>query len=289
MKKCKNEYCNNRKASDRAECHSCRWKRRQGSAPTKWKSDELPKILFIDIETYPNLVWAWDSQLWSGHISIDQIEEPGGILCVAAKWYGQDEVIFFSKWKHGEEVMKDEVWKLMNEADIIVHYYGSRFDVPWLNSVFWAAGDFPPAPFTQVDLKLAVAKRFKLPSNKLQFVSQVLGLDGKEEHEGFRLWLKVMKGDRDAEKRMKSYNERDTVLLEECYESLLPWLPTHPHRHLYSGTGGCPRCGHEDTMVDAGFAYTKVSKYPQFRCTACGSVFRSSKRIQGVKIQDSIL
>lgn len=286
---CRNEGCNNIKAPDRAECNSCRGRRRRGTLrATRWKSGGgSPKILFIDIETYPNLCYAWDSQLWTGHISIDQIKEPGGLLCVAAKWYGKDDVIFVSKWEHGEEKVKQQVWELMEEADIIVHYYGSRFDVPHLNNLFIHTG--PPSPFKQVDLKVAVSRRFKLPSNKLQFVSQVLELEGKEEHEGFKLWTKVMNGDTDAQDRMTSYNKRDTVLLEECYEILLAWLPDHPNRRLYNGEGGCPRCGHEDTIKDAGYAYTKVSKFPQYKCVSCGWYGRSSRRIEGATLQDSVL
>lgn len=288
--KCKNEFCGNTKSKDRSECASCRGKRRRGTNyETKWKSTGSPKILFLDIETYPNLVLAWDSQLWTGHIGIDQIVEPGGILCLSAKWYGQEETLFYSQWDHGAEQMKDKIWDLMDEADIVIHYFGSRFDVPHLNAEFLRTGTPPPSPYKQIDLKMAVSRRFKLPSNKLQFVSQVLGLQGKEEHEGFKLWTKVMNGDEDARARMESYNRRDTVLLEECYEILLPWLPEHPHRHLYSGSGGCPRCGMEDTMVEAGFAYTRVSKYEQFMCTHCYSVFRSSRRVEGVAIQDSVL
>jgi len=234
-------------------------------------------------------VWAWDSQLWTGHISIDQIEEPGGLFCFSAKWYGDEETLFYSLWDDGERRMFDAAWYLMDEADIIVHYYGSRFDVPHLNAEGLRLGMAPPSPFKQVDLKIGVSRRFKLPSNKLQFVSQVLGLEGKEEHEGFRLWSKAMKGDIDARNRMRSYNERDTILLEECYEALLPWLPDHPNRRLYSGTGGCPRCGHENTMSEAGFAYTKLSKYQQFRCNLCNSVFRGSRRLGGVDLQDSML
>lgn len=290
--KCKNDNCHNERAGDRLECHSCRGKRRRGTCHTpKFRTgDNTPKILLIDIETFPNLVWCWDSQLWTGHISIDQIEEPGGLFCWAAKWYGEEEVHFRSLWEHGHEKMLNDVVELLNEADIVVHYYGSRFDVPHINGECFEAGIFPPTPFKQVDLKLTVARRFKLPSNKLQFVSQVLGIQGKDEHEGFKLWTRCMKGDEAARARMKSYNMQDTKMLEECYEALLPWLPNHPHRHLYDpkGGSGCPRCGAEDTMVDAGYAYTNVSKYEQFRCTGCGSVFRSAKRERGVKLQDSI-
>ena len=288
MAKCKNDGCKNERAADRAECHSCRGKRRRGTShTTKWRSDGPLKILFIDIETRPSIAYTWG--LWNVNIGIDQIIEPGRMICFAAKWYGTDDTIFASEWADVAETMVQRAWNLLDEADIVVHFYGSRFDVPHLNAEFLKHGFTPPSPYKQVDLKVAVSKTFRFPSNKLQFVSQVLGLEGKEEHEGFKLWSKVIDGDRDAQKRMQTYNERDTVLLEEVYEILLPWLPNHPHRHLYEGSGGCPRCGHDDDIYQSGFAYTRLSKFAQYKCDHCGSYFRSGKRIDGAKIRDSIL
>lgn len=287
MAKCRNTHCTNEKAPDRAECSSCRGRRRRGTHhDTKHRSDGPLKILFIDIETRPSIAYTWG--LWNVNIGIDQIIEPGRMICFAAKWYGSDDVIFSSEWDDGAEGMTQKGWDLLNEADIVVHFYGSRFDVPHLNAEFLKHGMTPPSPYKQVDLKTAVSKTFRFPSNKLQFVSQVLGLDGKEEHEGFKLWSKVIDGDVDARARMESYNKRDTTLLEEVYEVLLPWLPNHPHRHLYEGSGGCPRCG-QDTVESAGYATTRLSRFNQYSCKSCGSFFRSGKRIEGAKIQDSSL
>lgn len=287
MAKCKNVHCTNDRASDRLECNSCRGKRRRGThRETKWRSDGPLKILFIDIETRPSIAYTWG--LWNVNIGIDQIIEPGRMICWAAKWYGSDETMFSSEWDDGAEAMVQKAWKLLDEADIIVHFYGSRFDIPHLNAEFLKHGLTPPSPFKQVDLKTAVSKTFRFPSNKLQFVSQVLGLEGKEEHEGFKLWSKVIDGDKDAQKRMETYNIRDTVLLEEVYEILLPWLPNHPHRHLYEGQGDCPRCGHDEVFT-SGYSYTRLSKFVQYKCEACGSFFRSGKRLEGAKIQDSVL
>lgn len=300
--KCKNAYCNRDRAKGRSECYPCYGARHRGTDKmTKWRSGEgSPKILFIDIETMPALVWTWS--FWNANIGLNQVVNPGRTICFAAKWYGSDETIFASEWNDGTEGMVQKAWDLLDEADIVVHFYGSRFDVPHLNSMFLKQGLTPPNPYKQIDLKIAVAKRFKFDSNKLDFVARILGLEGKEEHEGFGLWAKCIglevisdteirmgERDQDALGRMETYNRRDTVLLEEVYEVLLPWLPEHPHRHLYSGNGGCPRCGHEDTLVENGVAYTKLSKFPQFKCTACGSPFRGSRRIGGVTVQDSVL
>ena len=294
MRKCRNDYCQNLKASDRAECHSCRGKRRRSSKNSSRLSLLIskPRILMLDIETTPDKVYTWG--IWNVNIGINQIIEPGGLLCFAAKWYGQDDIMFYSEWKDGTDQMVLEAWKLLDECDVVVHYYGSRFDIPHLNSSFLKQGFPPPAPFKQIDLKLAVGKQFRFSSTKLQFVSQVLGLEGKEEHEGFPLWDKVMNGvgkiKIDAQQRMRSYNERDVFLLEEVYEALLPWIPNHPHRHLYQEDSGCPTCGAEASLMkNAGYAYTKLSKYKQVQCDSCKAFFRSSRRESGVKIQETVL
>lgn len=289
MKKCRNEGCQNRKSPERAECNSCRGKRRRKEdSLVKPKSpDGKLRILFIDIETKPNLVWTWG--LFDQNIGIDQIVEPGGMMCFSAKWYGQDEVEFYSDWGDGKLKMTLEAWRLLDEADVVIHYFGSRFDCPHLNSSFLLEGFPPPSPYKQIDLKLAVSKRFKFTSNKLQFVSQVLGLEGKEEHEGFKLWTRCMDGEGDARERMESYNRRDTELLEEVYEALLPWIPGHPSRNLYEEghANGCPTCGADsDFLYDAGYAYTKMSRFKQYRCKICDSYFRGTRREASVKITD---
>jgi len=253
-------------------------------------------MLMLDIETRPNKVYTWS--IWNVNVGINQIIEPGGLLCFAAKWYGQDDIEFRSEWEDGEVKMVMAAWKLLDEADVVVHFYGSRFDIPHLNTEFLKQGFPPPSPFKQVDLKMAVGKQFKFTSNKLQFVSRVLGLEGKEEHEGFPLWEKVLNEKEqyskevqtDARGRMQSYNERDVFLLDEVYEALLPWIPNAPNRRLYEGGNGCPTCGADESlMIEEGFYYTKLSKFLKFRCRSCDSWFRGTKRMVGVNLQEAVL
>ena len=210
------------------------------------------------------------------------------MMCFSAKWYGDEGTMFFDG-RQDRQAMIQAAWELLNEADVVVHFYGSRFDIPHLNREFLLNGFPPPKPFKQVDLKQVVAKQFKFTSNKLQFVSTQLGLEGKEEHEGMPLWIKCIEGDDDAWARMESYNRQDVVLLEEVFEILLPWIPNLPHRHLYDGSGGCPGCGDKGPLVRADYYYTKVSRFLQYRCDNCGSFFRDSRRLNGVTLQESVL
>lgn len=286
MKVCKEYQCEEEAAPARSRCWHHYYIHRNGGALSA--APEGFKMLMIDIETTPTLAWTWD--IWNVNIGINQIVRPGGMMCFASKWYGQKEVDFYSEWEQGKDRMVLEAWRLLDESDVVCHFYGSRFDVPHLNTEFLKQGFPPPSPFKQIDLKLAVSKRFKLVSNKLQFVSQVLELEGKEEHEGFPLWTKCMDRDPDALERMESYNRRDVTLLEEVYEVLLPWIPGHPNRNLYTEGAGCPRCGcGADQLVESGYAYTNLSMFKQYRCLRCSTFFRSCKREVGVALQESTL
>lgn len=303
MKLCKEPGCENLKADGRSRCFSCYGRKRRAKEAiiTPKAPDGKMRVLMVDIETIPDRGYFWG--IFNQNIGISQISDPGGMVCFAAKWYGQDEIEFYSEWGDGNLKMVLEAWRLLDEADVVVTFYGSRFDVPHFNTEFLKNGFPPPSPFKQIDLKMAVGKQFKFTSNKLQFVSRVLGLEGKEEHEGFPMWDKLMNetrrnGERpftleveeDAKARMEIYNKRDVFLLDEVYEALLPWLPTHPHRHLYEAGRGCPACGADaDFLVDAGYYYTNLSKFQQYRCQICERYFRSNKREMGVKVQDSML
>lgn len=298
IKMCKESGCKNFAAEGRSRCFSCYGKsRRQEAKKIVPKSpDGKMKVLMLDIETKPNKAYTWG--IWNVNIGINQIIEPGEMICFAAKWYGQDDIEFYSQWGDSQTGMVTEAHRLLDEADIVVHFYGSKFDIPHLNTEFLKQGFPPPSPYKQIDLKVAVGKQFRFTSNKLQFVSEVLGLAGKEEHEGFGLWDKVMNEreqysreiEFDAKERMESYNKQDVFLLDEVYEALLPWIPNHPHRHLYEEGRGCHVCGADVSMiVRDGFAYTKLSKFHQFRCLACQSWFRGNRRMQGVTIQENVL
>jgi len=298
MRQCKEKGCTREAAPGRSRCYSDYGKnrRRNDKVITPKAPDGKLKLLALDIETRPNKCYTWD--IWQQNIGINQIIEPGGLLCFAAKWYGQDEIEFYSQWDDGDLRMVLEAWRLLDEADVVVHFFGSRFDIPHLNTSFLKEGFPPPKPFKQIDLKMAVSRQFKFTSNKLEFVSRVLGLEGKELHEGFALWDKVLNEhgqysievELDAKARMESYNKRDVFLLDECYEALLPWIANHPHRHLYEDGTGCPTCGADsERMVREGYAYTKLSRFAQYRCQECNAYFRSKRREAGVSLQESVL
>jgi predicted RNA-binding Zn-ribbon protein involved in translation (DUF1610 family) len=239
------------------------------------------RLLNLDIETAPALVYIWDLQ--TRYVSPEKIVKPKEMLCFAGKWVGDDDVYFFSKWDDGPEAMVQQVWELVNQADAVLHYNGRRFDIPWLNTEFAKAELTPPSPYGQIDLYRAVKKNFAFMSNSLKFVSKSLGTTHKLENEGMSLWIKVMEGDPQAQRKMEEYNCGDLFANEDLYHRILPWIPSHPSYAVIDGNSTgmtCPQCGSPDVEAN-GRAYTAVSVYDRYLCTNCGKWLRGAHRLSG--------
>ena len=233
------------------------------------------QILLLDIETAPHKVYVWD--LFAKYVNVDRVEEAGYVLCWAAKWYGEKEMLYASR-ADGHKRMLVGIHKLLTEADVVVHYNGTKFDIPKLNSEFVKHDMTPPAPYKQVDLYRQVKQTFKFASNKLSFVAEQLGLANKRPHSGFQLWVKAMEGDEDAFKELGAYNKQDVVVLEELYERILPWVVQHPNHSAYTEIKCCPKCG-STKFQRRGTQVAKTARYTRFQCTGCGGWFRDNKRI----------
>lgn len=208
-------------------------------------------------------------------MAINQILDSGYVLCWAAKWYGEDEVMFDSVNRSKPKSMLSRIYKLINESDAIVHYNGTKFDMPTLNKEFLMHDMLPPAPYKQIDLLQTARRQFRFPSNKLDYIAKQLGLGCKTHHKGHQLWIDCMAKQTEAWKVMEEYNKNDVVLLEKVYDKLKPWIKNHPNHNAYEGFLCCPKCG-SDNYQSRGHAVTSTLKYRRFQCKACGGWFRGS-------------
>jgi hypothetical protein len=247
-----------------------------------------PKILMVDIETAPNLAWCWG--LWQQNVALSQLVKSTEMLSFASKWLGVPETEFRSVFHDGKLPMVERAHALLDEADAVMGWNSKSFDAKHLNREFLEAGLGPPSPYKHIDLMLTAKKKFKFPSNKLQYVSTLLGLAGKVQHSGFELWVRCMAGDPEAWEEMKTYNIQDTELLEDVYHKLLPWIDGHPNVNLYGPELDekyrCPRCASANVQK-RGFAYTSISAFQQYACMECGSWSRVSKRDRGSELRES--
>lgn len=242
-----------------------------------------PRILTIDIESKPMISAHWG--LWKQNIGTNSIIDHGGLLCFAAKWYGEKDVMFSSEWDHGHHGVVQAAWNLIDEADILVTYNGIRYDARRLNNEFLLAGLPRPRTYKHVDLFKVNKKMFDLPSRKLDYLAQRTVDDHKTPHTGMQLWMDVMNGDKAAQELMETYNIQDVALTERVFDRLRGWLGTDmPHMGMWThGDHHCPACG---TRLSAGeqvgTVYANVQAYTEYRCPKCQALSRSTQKTNPV-------
>lgn len=233
------------------------------------------KILLLDIESSPNVAHVWG--IWQQNVGINQLMESSYVLCWAAKWLGEKEIMFDSVHVSKPKKMLKRIHDLISEADAVIHYNGTKFDMPTLNKEFLLHEMNPPAPYKQIDLLKQVRSQFRFPSNKLDYVAQRLGLGSKTAHEGHELWVKCMNKDKDAWFRMEEYNKQDVILLEKLYHRLLPWIKNHPNHNHHATGQVCPSCGGTH-LQKRGISVTTTSTYQRYQCRECGSWSQGTKQ-----------
>lgn len=248
-----------------------------------------PKMLIMDIENSPNSAYIWS--LYQEVTSSDFINSPWYMLCWAAKWLGEKKIYSNSLIDYPKEYKNDpendlfilkELWKLLDECDIVIGHNMKGFDVRKSNARFIMNGMKPPSPYKIVDTLLVSRQNFMFTSNKLNDLSKYLGLGEKINTGGFDLWKQCMSGNKTAWRKMVKYCKQDIVLTEKVYQKLLPYIQNHPNIGVYTGvesSTACPKCGSEN-IVKQGFAYTNVYKYQQYSCKDCGGWHRSRKSLK---------
>ena len=246
------------------------------------KSTSTPRILLLDIETAPAnaLVWALHNQ----YVGPEQLVSHGYVLCVSWKWLGEKK-LYYERVAGREKAALSRIHKALDQADFVIHYNGTKFDIPTLNREFVLCGMAPPSPVKQLDLLKTVRKQFKFSSNKLDYVCQRLGLGNKVHHKGLRLWKDVMDGVESSWAVMSKYNKWDVVLLERLYHRILPWINNHPNTTLYTGKlNSCPRCSSVHYQSRGVYKGATIS-YQRLQCNNCKGWFKGAVHPSHAKLE----
>jgi hypothetical protein len=193
---------------------------------------DLPRVLFLDIETKPAKAYVW--QQWENDVPLDMLIEDGAILSFCAKWAGDPEskVIYMDQRGKEKNLMNDkklmqELWKLMDEATIIVGQNSNAFDLKKINARFIAHGLDAPSEYKKIDTMLLAKANFSFFSNKLAHLSSLLADVKKDSHKdfpGFSLWDQCLKGNIKAWNAMKLYNIRDVLATEQVFLKLAKYV-----------------------------------------------------------------
>lgn len=253
------------------------------------------KIGMLDIETAPILGSVWS--IWQQNVGLNQIERDWYILSYAFKWLGDPKIYYRDKRKsyktEDDKELLDDLWKFLDEADVIVAQNGVRFDSKKINARFILNGYPPPSPYKIVDTMLQAKASFGFTSNKLEYMTDKLCSAKKLKHNeypGFELWKACLAGDMKAWRCMKKYNVRDITSMEELYLIMLPWMKGHPNYGLYINPEApcCNRCGSED-IQKRGTYKTDVGVYQRYHCGSCGGWLRGRKLLNTAEERRQLL
>jgi DNA polymerase elongation subunit (family B) len=245
-----------------------------------------PKILVFDIETSPMENYTWG--IWDQNVSLNQVIKDWTVLAWAAKWLGDSpEKIMYMDTSGRRDPRDDKqilkgIWKLLDEADFVVGHNSDSFDVKKLNARFLLHGMEPPSSYRRLDTKKLAKKHFSLTSNKLEYITHNLCTKYKKlkhgNFPGFSLWKECMKGNKEAWKEMKKYNEYDVLSLEEAFLKLLPWENAALFDIYCDAEIDICTCGSID-FKKAGFYYTTAGKYQKYKCKNCGAEMRDKQNL----------
>lgn len=221
------------------------------------------------------------------------ILEDWSVLSWSAKWIGDSpskvmyEDVSKQKDYRNDKPILEKIWKLLDEADIVVTQNGVSFDVKKLNARFILNGMKPPTSFRHYDTMLMAKKYFNFTSNKLEYMTDSLCTKYKKlkhtKFPGFSLWSECLDGNKEAWKEMKEYNVQDVLSLEELFFKLLPY-DNQIDFNTYSEQAEIHicNCGSVD-FVKKGFHYSRQGKYQKYVCKNCGKESRDRTNLLSIE------
>jgi hypothetical protein len=192
-----------------------------------------PKILYLDIETSLIKTMSWSLKVSSKYINPALLISDFFVITWAASWVGERKV--YSGAVTGRQAKKAndkqclrELWKLIDDADLIAGHNSDSFDLKKLNTRFLLNGYGKPRTYRTLDTLKMARKYFAFQSNKLEHISLQLGFNPKKDME-LSDWIKIcLEGDEERITKMQHYNEGDVREGKKVLERFLPWVHPFP-------------------------------------------------------------
>ena len=123
-----------------------------------------------------------------------------------------------------KRIVESLVQKL-SQYNLIVTYYGTKFDIPFIRSraLYWGI-PFPAyGNIFQLDMYYVVRSKLSLHSNRLQAAAEFLGIKGKTPIDNV-FWRRAIFGDQKALHEILRHNIGDVVVLELVHNRMQPFL-----------------------------------------------------------------
>lgn len=207
--------------------------------------------LFFDIETSPNICYAWRIG-YNLSLQPHDIIEERKIICISYKWESEDKIhsLTWDSNQCDKQMLIDFV-NVANTADELIAHNGDRFDIKWIRTrcIFHRVPMFPQ--YKTLDTLKKAKNGFNFNSNKLDYIAQFLGVGAKVQHRGFDMWKDVLKGSKEAMREMVVYCEGDIIVLEDVFLTMQNYIKPNTHAGVLGGNlkYSCSCCGSENVTL----------------------------------------
>ncbi len=255
------------------------------------KQERPANIVLLDIETLPGEYYAFDPKV--EYLSPDKQIKDWSISCWSAKRLFDSEIMgevvtYKEAFNREDASILPGIWKLMDDADVVIYHNGRKFDKKKLYSKFVEHRMPPPSKFLDVDTYRVAKDVFGWSYNRLDELGKKFGIGSKIKMH-FDDWKQCLTNNKSAGEyleNMLTYCKNDIApLLEDVYLTMLPYIPNHPNMNIYSDTDQdlCKHCG--STQLNwGGKSYpTPSGLWESWRCNSCGSTGRGSGKMHKIK------
>jgi hypothetical protein len=185
-------------------------------------------ILYIDLEVSKSRVFSYGLKVPSGYLNPDDLEQSYYIICWVASYVGQEKI--FSgcvtteqalEWRDAE--ILSPLRDLMDSADIIAGHNVDLYDLKRVNTRFLLNGLEPVIGKKTLDTLKMARSKFAFESNRLDHISQKLGLRPKDDIRN-KDWLEIVKtGDQRTLKKVLKYCKGDVTSGKGVLERLMKY------------------------------------------------------------------
>lgn len=163
-----------------------------------------------------------------------------------------------------------DIKKVLDKAGAWFTWFGTKHDVPLVNSRLIYHDQQPLANVAHIDGWRVAKDRLRLPRNSLATVSGFLGVAEKTPIKN-EIWVRARAGHIPSLRYVYQHGLQDALVTKQVYERMLPLIDKHPN--IYRVTDPrqqCNKCGTRGHMISQGLRYAEKKAYRRIRCTKCG-------------------
>jgi uncharacterized protein YprB with RNaseH-like and TPR domain len=148
----------------------------------------------------------------------------GRLLCACFKFLDEDKPRCVQAHRYrNEKAALEKLVTYYDAADVVITWYGSGFDIPFINARLMHHGLLPLRPKMHKDI-MYEARKLRLRGSRLENVSKDFKTKTKKYDVPAWQWTLAAEGDRKAHDEILKHCIEDVLLTEEMFHRLKPLI-----------------------------------------------------------------